>query len=91
MENKTIIFVPSGRGKSQCPPDPNHPNGIDVDIASHSAWQVCDVTLPYPAPERGYWRIDCRLCQLAVAIIAAGRPDDPRSARIPCRITTESR
>jgi hypothetical protein len=79
----TIRFAPSGRGKAQCPPDPEYPNGVALDV-SDSAKLSCNVALPYPAPECGYWHIACDVCELSVAITAAGRPDDPVSARVPC-------
>lgn len=80
----TVEFIPSGRGKAQCPPDPEYPNGIDVN-ATVPGQASCTVYLPYPAPECGHFKVVCGLCGTSVAITAAGRPDDPRSVTIPCR------
>jgi hypothetical protein len=78
-----IEFVPSGRGKAQCPPDPRWLNGVNLDAAGQGPG--CKVTLPYPAPECGHFRIFCTECNCMVVVTAAGRVDDPRSVVIPCR------
>lgn len=78
-----IKFKPSGRGKAQCAPDPAYPEGKAVDIAGNSP--ACLIKLPYPAPECGYWMIDCNACDLKFAITAAGRPDDPISVKVACK------
>jgi len=84
MSQHLVTFFPSGRGKAQCPPDPNYPEGIPLDVSQGRP--SCLVTLPYPAPECGLWIVTCRKCLTSVAITAAGRPDDPTSVRIPCRL-----
>lgn len=83
MKHK-IVFRPSGRGKAQCPPDPNYPNGIAIDVCE-PAEEGCVVPLPYPAPECGLWLVLCSECDMSVGITAVGRPDDPVSVKIPCR------
>jgi len=86
-EQHSIEFVPSGRGKAQCPPDPAYPEGIEIDLAGHAAaW--CWVHLPYPAPECGHFVVRCKLCRFSAAVTAAGRPDDPKTLRIPCDLST---
>jgi hypothetical protein len=82
MSHHKVTFVPSGRGKAQCAPDPNYPNGKILN-ARHED-ECCEVSLPYPAPECGYFLVDCSKCGLKVMITAAGRPDDPRIAFLPC-------
>ena len=85
-QTHTVEFVPSGRGKARCEPNPDYPNGIDsIDIALGGA--SCKVELPYPAPECGYFVVRCKLCGFSAAITAAGRPDDPKSVTIPCQLT----
>jgi len=79
-----VRFVPSGRGKAQCAPDPTYPNGLDIVIKERPA---CTVNLPYPAAECGHWEITCTKCGLTVAVTAAGRPDDPKSVQLPCIAT----
>ncbi len=80
----TVIFTPSGRGQAQCPPNPEYPNGVDLDISLGSV-QFCTVPLTYPAPECGMFDSQCSLCGRRVAVTAAGRPYDPKSVKIPCR------
>ena len=84
----TVEFVPSGRGKARCAPNPEYPNGIDVVIADGRT--SCKVDLPYPAPECGYFIVRCGLCEFSVAITAAGRPDDPKSVTMPCAVKSQT-
>lgn len=81
----SVEFVPSGRGKARCPPNPDYPNGIALDACKPDELG-CVVDLPYPASECGTWRIACTACQMTVACTAAGRSDDPISIKIPCQI-----
>lgn len=78
----SVEFVPSGRGKAQCAPNPGYPDGIDIKIKDRP---VCVVALPYPAPECGHHMLRCVRCGVAVAVTAAGRADDPKSVEIPCQ------
>jgi len=78
----TIVFRPSGRGKAQCAPNPDYPNGIAIVVAEHEP--SCKVDIPYPAPECGLFLITCNICSLKIGITAAGRPDDPISVVLPC-------
>jgi hypothetical protein len=82
MAQHQVDFVRSGRGKAQCAPNPAYPIGIDVDVSRGQP--SCIVALPYPAPECGHYVVRCALCAMSVAITAAGRPDDPKSVKIPC-------
>lgn len=77
----TVSFHPSGRGKAQCPPNPDYPNGIIVDPGYPGTF----VDLPYPAPECGLWIIHCNICSQNYGCTAAGRPDDPIKMRVPCK------
>lgn len=79
-----VTFKPSGRGKARCPPDPRYPNGIAINAATPDR-RSCYVTLPYPAPECGFWVVNCEQCGLSMAVTAAGRPDDPISIIISCK------
>lgn len=67
-------------------PNPEYPNGIDVVIGD-AAKKSCRVELPYPAKRCGYYRVECRVCDLRVAVSTAGRPDDPTSATFNCKVT----
>lgn len=79
-----IEFRKSGRGKARCEPNPDFPNGVTLDIAQGRT--SCAIDLPYPAPECGVWVVRCKLCLRCIAITAAGRPDDPIKALIPCNL-----
>lgn len=83
-----VVFRPSGRGKAQCPPDPNYPNGIELDCSTPPAGATCLVGLPYPAPECGLWMVHCNQCAITIAVTTAGRPDDPISVRMDCGMSS---
>lgn len=84
-DTHSIEFQPSGRGKAQCPSNPDYPNGIALDITNGEE-EGCMVEIPYPAPECGLYVIRCNLCDTSVALTAAGRADDPTSIKMRCRI-----
>ena|ERR1700686_4749398 len=67
----------------QCPPNPEFPEGVDIDHSSPGQ-KTCRTELPYPAPRCGYWYVECKTCGYNVIITTAGRPDDPRSATLLC-------
>jgi hypothetical protein len=69
----------------QCPPNPAYPDGIDVD-GSGGAAVTCTVVLPCPAKRCGAWEVRCQICGYSALVSTAGRPDDPRSVRLPCKI-----
>ena len=50
-----VKFRKSGRGKAQCPPNPEYPHGCIVDMRGGKPG--CRIPLPYPAPECGMWLI----------------------------------
>jgi hypothetical protein len=66
-------------------PNPEYPEGIDLDI-SGGVTPACVVTLPYPARRIGLYLVECELCGVRVACTTAGRPDDPRSVKIACKV-----
>ena len=82
MADLQVEWIDSGR-EPQCPPDPDYPDGIDVD-GSGGQERTCFTELPYPAKRCGCWRVTCPTCGLVVAVTTAGRPDDPRSIKVPC-------
>jgi hypothetical protein len=77
-----ILWVDSGV-MPQCPPRPEYPDGVDID-ASRGQFLACVTPLDYPAPRVGYYQIKCRICGRNLAVTTAGRPDDPRSIKVPC-------
>jgi hypothetical protein len=68
----------------QCTPDPNYPNGIDLDI-SEGKTPYCSSDLPYPARRCGFFMVECMNCGQIVGVTTAGRPDDPRSIKMACQ------
>lgn len=85
MSHHLIEFVPSGRGKAQCAPNPEYPHGICVDF-SKGAETTCVVDIPYPAKECGHFVVKCNLCRFSVALTAAGRLDDPIKITLACHL-----
>jgi hypothetical protein len=72
--------------ESKGSPHPDYPNGIDVDC-SGGAEMTCTQPLSYPAKRCGQYLVVCEACGKAIVITTAGRPDDPRSVKIACKIT----
>lgn len=79
-----IEWLDKGR-EPQCAPDPNFPNGKDVDLRRSADEPGCTVTLPYPAKRCGLYIVTCGKCRIRVDITTAGRPDDLRNVTIPCK------
>lgn len=73
-----------GARDPQCLPNPSYPNGIDIDV-SRGREKTCTVALPYPAKRIGAYVVTCETCGFRAGCTTAGRPDDPRSIKIPCR------
>lgn len=82
-DHHTVKFIPSGRGKAQCPPNPEYPNGIRVGAARPGV-KSCTVELPYPAPECGAYIVRCTKCAMSAAVTAVGRADDPTAITVEC-------
>jgi hypothetical protein len=66
-------------------PNPAYPDGVRVDV-SGGRLPCCDTDLPYPARRCGYWLVTCSLCDLSCLLTTAGRPDDPRSIKVACKL-----
>jgi hypothetical protein len=82
MTDFEIHWIDRGR-EPACAPDPTYPNGIDVVIGDIDK-PGCSTELPYPAPRCGLFFVQCKTCGTNAIITTAGRPDDPRSVRLPC-------
>lgn len=80
-----LVTWVDARREPTCAPNPEFPNGIDVEAAV-SEEPFCRAELPYPARRCGYYRIKCRRCGQLVMATTAGRPDDPRSITFNCRL-----
>lgn len=70
--------------KPKCAPNPAFPDGMDVDL-TQGAKVACLANVPYPAECCGIWIVKCSKCGFTAAITAADRPDDVRTAAIPCK------
>jgi hypothetical protein len=81
--HKIKIHWNDGGREPQCAPNPDYPNGIDLDATSGAA-TFCMIELPYPAKRCGHYYLQCSLCGHNAIITTAGRPDDPRSVKLPC-------
>lgn len=82
MGDFKIKWLDRGR-EPQCAPNPEFPNGKDLD-ASLGRAPVCKTDLPYPAKRCGLYYVECLLCGTNAMITTAGRPDDPRSVTLSC-------
>lgn len=74
-----------GKRAPTSPPDPAFPDGIDIDLSAGRKL-TCTVPLVCPAPRCGVYLIQCKTCGLKAVITTAGRPDDPRSVVLACKI-----
>jgi hypothetical protein len=83
-----INWIDSGR-EPKCAPNPAYPNGIDLDGAKELGGSTCKTDLPYPAKRCGYYYVECNICGYSLVITTAGRPDDPRSVLVPCKMRDE--
>ncbi len=79
-----VDWIDRGR-EPVVPPDPRYPEGIDLDCAI-DALPSCYTALPYPAKRCGLYFVECNICGANALITTAGRPDDPRSVRLPCKL-----
>ena len=82
----TIEWIDYKR-EPQCPPDPNYPNGRDID-GTFGLSPSCKFDLPYPAQRCGVYVVNCDICKQRIIITTAGRPDDPKSITVPCLISS---
>jgi len=68
-------------------PNPDYPDGIELDLRQDKDRSACNINLPYPTGHEniGTWVVECSKCGLRIGITAASRPDDPRSALVNCK------
>ncbi len=84
MTDKKIDWIDRGL-EPKCSPNPAYPKGVDI-IGHIIGQKNCKVDLPYPAKRCGIYLIECSTCGIVVACTTAGRPDDPRSITMQCRL-----
>lgn len=85
MAELQVSWIDSGL-EPKCKPNPEFPDGVDADM-SLGAERTCSTPLPYPAKRIGSYLIECPVCGGRYGVTTAGRPDDPRSAKVPCKIS----
>ena len=83
-DNFTIEWHDAGK-EPRCPPNPDYPDGKDLDARLDDTVEHCTVDLPYPAKRIGHFVVTCLQCGMCVACTTAGRADDPRSIAMNCR------
>lgn len=81
-----VTWIDGGR-EPKCPPNPAYPDGIDVD-ACRPGEQGCVAALPYPAKRCGAYAVECPVCGAKTVVTTAGRPDDPRTVRVACKLAS---
>jgi hypothetical protein len=81
----TVNWV-DGEREPKCTPNPAYPKGIDLDCSDGAA-ATCKSDLPYPAKRCGYFTVHCDTCGQTIVITTAGRPDDPRSIKMACKLS----
>jgi hypothetical protein len=80
-----ITWIDRGYEPKQ-PANPDYPHGIDVDLTGGDRLaRSCKAELPYPAKRVGYYAVSCAGCGFRTIVTTAGRPDDPRSVKLPCK------
>ena len=84
QQHFNIKWDDAGR-EPKAKPNPDYPDGIDLDATKGGA-ESCIALLPYPAKRCGTYIVECNLCGMRLAITTAGRPDDPRSVKIACKL-----
>lgn len=86
MSKFKITWVDRGH-PPRVAPNPDFPDGVDVDVRESLSLRGCYTPLPYPTGHKnvGGWRVECRECGTTAYITAASRLDDPKSAVIPCK------
>lgn len=86
VESRFLVDWSDAHRVSTFPADPAFPSGCSIDVAL-DAPRACRVELPYPASRCGMWVVTCQQCDYAIALATTGRSDDPRSVRVPCRVS----
>lgn len=89
VTDKDITWIDRGL-EPKVKPNPDYPDGRDIDVTINAMVdKSCKVDLPYPAKRIGMYIVHCRTCGSNTGVTTAGRPDDPRSVRIPCKETLQ--
>jgi hypothetical protein len=69
---------------AQHPHDPRYPLGLLFDASAGGP--CCEVALEHPTPCVGKWITNCDLCKNPCHRERGGRPDDPYTVRLACKL-----
>lgn len=83
MKDKEITWHDANR-EPQVPFNREDAWGLDID-GTGGRLPSCTVNLPWPAQRCGSYVVKCLTCGFTIGLTTAGRIDDPRSVKIPCR------
>lgn len=83
MSEQFKIEWVDGHREPQCSPDLRYPEGVHIDVTKGAPGCICN--LPYPAKRCGHFYVECTTCGTNAIITTAGRFDDPRTAKLPCK------
>ena len=81
----TVTWLDHER-EPQCAPDPAYPKGVDIDLRASNGAKGCLIDLPYPAKRCGMYLVVCDRCGYSAGITTAGRPDDPKTVMLACKL-----
>jgi hypothetical protein len=84
MDHHQLVWFDTGLEPREAP-DLRYPRGVELDVTNGKR-PACLVELPYPALRLGAYVVMCDFCGMKVGCATAGRADDPRSIRIPCKL-----
>lgn len=83
--NRFDIRWMDGKTETERPSDPRYATGMNVDL-TFGQRPFCKAELQYPVPRCGQHVGRCVVCNFLIALMTAGRPDDPRTVKVPCKL-----
>lgn len=87
MEQAITVEWLDDHREPRCAPNPAYPKGIDLDCSDGAAATCSTELKPYPASRCGMFLVKCATCGQSILVTTAGRPDDPRSLKMACKLS----